>query len=43
MKMKTETHILLPGNHSLQLRQTEHQDDVVVEAVETPTPRLRTG
>lgn len=35
-----KTHILFPGYQSLQLRQPEQQNNIVVEAVANPVPNL---
>ena len=35
-----ETYILLPGNHSLQLCQAEQQDNIILKAVEIPSPKI---
>jgi hypothetical protein len=32
------THVLLPGDHSLELCQTKQQDNVVVDVVDVPSP-----
>ena len=34
------THVFLPGNHSLELCQTELQDNVVFDLVEVSLPRV---
>jgi hypothetical protein len=35
---QNRTHVLVPGDQSLQLRKAEQQDNLVVEAIEDPFP-----